>query len=236
MTPERSTKNSSLGNYSFTQSSLGFYIPFFTQDKLSKDSTSIANIHMLLVGNTTVSSPRFTALENNHQFNKTSLGLRIIYNTGKKGIWFFNGSPFVVYDNFDKTSKSLRYASVLLYNRTVNDKFSYRVGFIKTFVFGNRYSLPLIGFRLGPLDGTYVSMQLLRNISVHFPLNKHLYGSVFIKPMGGLYNVINNDTLYPGNDKIIQFGRYELLNGIRLDYASKNFDFYISSGLSLIHI
>lgn len=44
--------------------------------------------------------------------------------------------------------------------------------------------------------------------------------------------MINNDSLYSGNDKIIQFGRYELLNGIRLDYSTNNISFYMGCGIT----
>lgn len=229
---ERKLENKNLGNYSFSETSLGFFIPFYTKDYYKKDSTVIANLHLLIVGNTTIASPRFSALENTHNLSKTSLGLRMFYNNGKKNIFFFNASPFMVHDNFKSESAALRYASVFIFNRTVNEKFSYRVGFLKTFLFGNRYVLPIIGFRFGPLDGVHFNMVLPRSMSFNFPIGKHLQAGIFVKPYGGLYNVINNDTLYQGEDNIIQFGKYELLNGVRLDYNTSAFNVFLSVGIT----
>ena len=93
--------------------------------------------------------------------------------------------------------------------------------------------MPVIGFRIGKLDETYFSFQFPRNMSLNFPMGKKCYGSIFIKPMGGLYNILNNDSLYKGRDSIIQFGRYEFLNGFRLDYTGgKHFAFFISMGIT----
>jgi hypothetical protein len=49
-----------------------------------------------------------------------------------------------------------------------------------------------------------------------------------------LFNFSNSDSIYKKhNDKAIQFGRYELLTGARLDVVPvKWFNFYIASGFS----
>ncbi len=221
--------NKPLTTYSYTEINSGFYLPFFTRDYYRDDSTRIANIHWLFVGNFLTAKPHFGGLEEQHDLYKTSLGIRFFYNNGKKNIWFFNGTPLVAKDKYSVTTA--KYASVLVFNRTVNEKFSYRLGFTKTFIFGNRYHLPLIGFRCGALDGVYVSIMIPRSFSVNFPIGRKCSASLFVKPIGGLYDFSNRDSIYAGDDQVLQFGRYEFLNGVRFDCnLSKHFSFFLSGG------
>jgi len=220
-----------LGSYKYSEINTGFYLPFFTRDYVRKDSVTISNLHLLFVGNFLTAKPVFSALSEQHHLYKVSLGLRMIHNNGKKNIWFYNGTPVTARDQY--SSPSTKYASILVFNRTVSQKFSYRLGLTKTFIFGNRVRLPIIGFRVGPLDGIYMSMMLPRNISLNFPMGKKFTGSFYIKPLGGLYDFSNRDSIYSANDDNIQFGRYEFLNGLRLDYnPNKNFSMFLSGGVT----
>jgi hypothetical protein len=108
----------------------------------------------------------------------------------------------------------------------VSPVFSFRVGVTRTFVLANRRQLPYIGVRFGRLDKTYLSIQFPRNVTLSFPFGRYLRGSIYFKPMGGLFNMANNDSIYTkNNDKTILYGRYELISGFRLD---ANFNKHIS--------
>ncbi|MFL5753593.1 MAG: hypothetical protein ACJ76F_09310 [Bacteroidia bacterium] len=219
-----------LKSYSFVQSSGGFYIPLYTKDRKKNDSAVTSNFHLLLTGNYMFATPHFDGISD-HIIFKGGVGMRGIYNSGNKNIWFFDVSPFVAQDISHGTDLVLRSVSTLIYDRIVSDKFSFRLGYSKTFLLGNRYRLPYIGFRVGRLDKTYLSVQFPRNITLSFPMGSKFRGSFYTKPMGGLYTFSNSDTLYFGTDKTIQFGRYELNHGFRVDYkASKNFSFYAAIG------
>jgi hypothetical protein len=232
--------DSLLGTYKYKQFNAGFYAPLFTRDYFNADSTRISNLHLLLTGNYVEARPLFTGLST-HKLYKLSLGFRVMYNNGKRNIWFFDINPFIANDNKNPDKPHWRQSSVILFNHTLkNDMWSVRVGITKTFLFGDRRYLPVFGFRYGRLDKTYVSFTFPRNISVTFPMGKSFTGSFFIKPQGGLYNFANTDTLsdgskilYNGNDSVIQFGRFEFLNGFRLDYMpNKNFGFFLAMGVT----
>ena len=118
---------------------------------------------------------------------------------------------------------------MIVYNKTVSEKFSFRVGIIRTYLFGSGFEtkrsrfglhLPMVGFRLGRFDKAHLNVQLPRNISLEFPLSKSkkIWASTFVKPFGGLYVLSNNDSLYNGLGSVILFGRYEFLTGLRFDY------------------
>src|ERR1051326_5434445 len=242
-TPKRdiTTKSSiKLGQYSFSQSNTGFYFPMKTRD-IRKDSVTIANVHTLIVGNFLKAMPHFDSLTDHH-LTAASLGLRVMYNNGKKNVWFFNLTPTWMEDDRSTLKTSARLTSLFVFNHTYNKNFSLRVGFTRTYIYGNLQHLPVAGVRFGPLDGVYVRLDWPRNYSLNFPVGKKFYGSVYCKPFGGIYHFANSDTfyngdsLYNGHDAFIKFGRREFLTGGKLEYnASRNFCFFVSSGISMIN-
>ena len=80
---EKSFTSKKLKTYKLNQYILGFNTPIFTTTSYNKDSTIISNFHLLLTGSYAVVSPIFSGIKN-HYLNKTSLGIRMIYNNGKK--------------------------------------------------------------------------------------------------------------------------------------------------------
>lgn len=225
--------NTKFVSYNFSQYNMGFYFPFYTNTWLRNDSSTLANIHLLATGSVLAAMPYFSGLEEQYMLYKGSVGVRAIYNTGRKNIWFFHISPFFSQDDNTISKPTGRFSSVFLYNRTVNKNFSYRLGMLKTFLFGDRYYLPVIGFRIGPLDGTYFSVQLPKHISLNFPIGKKLSTSIFIKPVGGLYTISNINTNFIDKGSIVQFGRKEFLNGFLLNYrVNNNISTYFSAGIA----
>lgn len=237
-------KIDTLGEYSFSQSNISFYVPLLTKDKERKEGKVIANHHLLLTGSFLNANPKFSALRDQHTLFKSSIGLRYIYNNGEKNIWFFDFLPFVTGDNTLKTGRELRSASVLVFNRTVSARFSFKIGFTKTFLFGDRLHLPILGVRIGRLDGVYASLTFPRSASINFPIGRKFSGSVFVKPMGGIYNFANSIKMDDGTDTILYsgasidsnyviFGRFEYLGGLRLDFTpSRFFSIFVSAGFT----
>jgi hypothetical protein len=234
-TPEQTIDNDRLKTYKFNQSNLGFYLPMFTKTWYKEDSISLANFHLLLTGNALTAQAQFSGIKGitgNHTLIKLSLGMRAIYNTGNKNIWFFNASPFVSQDDITISDPAVRIAAIALLNRTVSRTFSYRLGLIKTFSFGRSYELPIVGFRFGPLDGCYLTIQFPRNASFNFPMGKKFTASVFARVVGGLYNYSNRDNTFLINTPTVQFSRTEIQNGFQANYRpSSNFTFFSSMGL-----
>lgn len=223
-----------LKTYQVNQSIIGFNAPIFTKDFYKKDSTVISNFHLLLTGSYAVVTPKFSGISNDHHLSRTSLGVRMIYNTGKRSLFYAEFAPFVTQDNGYGYTQRYRIASTLVYNFTVNKYFSVRAGYSRSFIYGNRLNLPYVGIRVGKLDGVNLSVQFPRSISFNVPIGKYIKTSIYTKPQGGMYSFANTDTIYYlNNDKSLNFGRYEFLGGMRLDVLpSKFFNFYISSGLT----
>lgn len=222
-----------LKSYQVNQFAFGFNTPLFTKDFYKKDSSQISNFHLLLAGSYVSLTPNFEGITAHH-LSKTTLGVRSIYNTGKKSIFYLELAPFTTKDNGYRYTRQSRFSTTLLYDCVVNKNFSFRVGYTRSFLFGNRYHLPYIGIRVGKLDGVNFSVQFPRSISFNVPIGKYVKTTLYTKPLGGVYTFANTDTVYYLNpDKKINFGRYEFLGGLRLDvYPASYFNFYLSAGFT----
>ncbi len=223
-----------LNTYQVSQSVLGFSVPLFTKDYYHKDSSLITNFHLLLTGSHCVVVPKFSGIAPDHSLARTSLGVRAIYNLGRRSILYAEFSPFVTQDNGFAYTQRTRIASAFIYNFTVNQYFSFRVGYARSFMYGNRLNLPYVGIRVGKLDGVNFSIQFPRGITFTVPIGKHVKTSLYTKPQGGVYSFANTDSIYYLNtEKSLNFGRYEFLAGTRIDVLpSRFFSFYLSAGLS----
>lgn len=223
-----------LKSYQVSQFVIGFNTPLLTKDFYNKDSTVISNFHLLLTGGYSVVTPKFSGAIKDHQLSRTSLGIRAVYNMGRRSILYAELSPFMTQDNGYSYTQRYRLASTLVYNFTVNKYFSFRVGYARSFTYGNRLNLPYVGVRVGKLDGVNLSVQFPRSISFNVPIGKYVKTSLYTKPQGGMYSFANTDSIYYlNNDRNLTFGRYEFLGGARIDILpSRFFSFYLSSGLT----
>lgn len=223
-----------LKTYGVKQSNISFQIPLFTKDVkgLYADSNIIANHHLLLTGTFLSLRPQFEGLEE-HRLVKRGIGLRYIYNTGQKGLWFFDLAPFVTKDITYKSKAYARMSSTIVYSYNFSERFNMRGGITKSFLWGNRYYLPFIGIRFGRLDQMNVSIQFPRSININLPINNHVIFSIYTKPHGGMFIFSNQDSLYFNKSaSSFHFTRYELNTGLRFDLRLKHFNFYTALGFS----
>jgi hypothetical protein len=224
-----------LGSFGLKQFTLGFFTPVYTRTFYNHDSTVNSNTHYLLTGSFVSLQPSFDNIKT-HTLLKYGLGFRIIQNTGKKGVWFIDIQPFVTTDVTTSTPNGyFRMANSFIYSHNFSEKLNMRFGLTKSFMWGNRYYLPYLGFRYGKLDGFNVSVQFPKNISLNFPINDKFHFSIFSKPQGGMYSFLNNDSLYYFHPEIksFNFTHYEILGGMRLDFViNKNFSGYVDLGSS----
>jgi hypothetical protein len=224
-----------LGEYSFQHYNVGFYAPLMTRAWFRKDSVSFANFHLLFTLNSNTAVPQFTGLDD-HRLFKFGMGLRGIYNTGKNWIWFFDASPYSVGDRYNtRQTREARYASILVASWSRSPEFCVRVGITRTFLFGDRLHLPVVGIRWGRLDKMYISVLFPRQVTAAWVINKNFTVSAYSKPFGGLYRFSNSDSIYINpNVKVLEFGRWELTNGLRVDVNCGNsFSFFVAGGQSL---
>jgi hypothetical protein len=228
--------NERLGDYSFLQTSVSFYTPLYTHTRFAgADSTEVKTFHLLFTLNALTDRPTFSGLEKQHELYKFGIGIRGIWAFNSRCILFADVSPLVTGDHYnEQATRRLRMGSTFVMNMMVKPKFSFRVGVTKNFLFGNKYFLPMLGFRIGKLDGKcYFQMQFPRHTSLTFQPSPKVSINLYSRFYGGLYNVSNGDSLYVGRDSVIQFGHFGVANGIRFDYRpGPNFSMFISTGVS----
>jgi hypothetical protein len=238
----RSGVGKKLQSYGVTQSSISFYSPLLTINKYNRDSTVNSNFHLLIAGTAYWLQPHFKGITQ-HTLAKYGLGIRAIYNTGKKSIFFVESSPFVTSDiTYGGGENTWRMAGTLLWSYSFNPHFNFRLGATKSFLWGNRYYLPFVGIRIGRVDRFNFSVQFPRNISLNVPMGPVVRMSLYSKPQGGVFNFSNKDTLYNkqkyssvtnSSEKNIHFGRFELLTGLRVDVVPLRWlSLYFASGFS----
>jgi hypothetical protein len=224
-----------LQSYGIFQINLGFCSPIKTNQFISADSSIYTNTHYLLTGHLLSLRPQFNGITQ-HNLIKLGVGMRIIHNTGKKGLWFIDIAPFFTRDiTFGERNGYLRMANSFIYSYNVSPKFNLRAGITKSFLWGNRNYLPYIGVRIGKLDGVHFSLQIPKNMSLNIPINQNNRISAFTRPQGGMFTFSNKDSLYYFNREsdFFNFTRYEILSGLRYDAAfGKVFSMYIALGLS----
>src|SRR5688572_10804508 len=232
-----------LGQYGVAQSCISFYSPLLTINKFNRDSSVNSNFHLLLSGTAYYLQPQFTGISQ-HTLAKYGLGIRAIYNTGKRSIFFIESSPFLTQDiTVGSNDKGTwRMSGTLLWSYSPADFFNFRLGATKSFLWGNRFYLPFVGLRFGKIDGFNFSIQFPRNASLNLPIGNAFRLSLYTKPQGGVFNFSNRDTVYNGNyyknpnigeEKVIHFGRFEFLTGFRMDVVPcRWFNFYVSTGFT----
>jgi hypothetical protein len=221
-----------LKSYGVKQFMVSFYTPLATFENVRRDST-VCNSHFLLTGNYMSLRPVFDGLKQ-HNLVKFGVGMRYVYNSGRKGVWFIDVSPFVTRDVSHHSKPYYRLASTIVYSHNVTDAFNFRIGATKSFLWGNRLYLPFIGLRIGRLDKVNISIQFPRNASLNIPIGSKLIFSLYTKPQGGMFNFSNYDSLYFRNaDMTFHFTRYEINSGLRFDIRIGSvFNFYLAGGLS----
>jgi hypothetical protein len=224
-----------LKSYGVNQFIFSLITPLATYERPTYDSASPKkNTHLLLTANYMRLQPVFNGIQT-HNLVKAGMGIRLIVNSGKKGVWFIDASPFVTRDvTYASSQPYYRMASTIVYSHNKSARFNWRIGITKSFMWGNRNYLPFVGLRFGRLDKTNLSIQFPRSISLNVPVNQKMVLSFYTKPQGGMFNFSNRDSLYYiGADKTFHFTRYEINTGFRMDVRVNNwFNFYAALGLS----
>jgi hypothetical protein len=183
-----------------------------------------------------IDRPEFSGLSEQHRLYKTGVGLRAIAGLGKNLVLFADATPMIFGDASDRANtRVLRLGATLAANFLVNPGLSFRFGVTRSFLFGNKNFLPMIGMRIGKLDGlVYLNIQLPRTVSLHIQPTEKFAFSIYSRTQGGLYNFSNKDSIYLGNDDVIQFGQTGIANGIRFDFRpGPNFNFFASGGFAV---
>lgn len=229
---QRKFKTNKNENYSFTQSNIGFYFPIFTNTQSNQGDKQGKVFQLLATGNISTAKPKFSFISNNHDLIRTNLGLSAILNTGTKNVFFANLLPFIAEDKASlQYNPTVRFTYMFVYNRTVSETFSFRLGYTKTYLLSGRPNQPIIGFRIGKFDRVHFNFQYPRYVSLDFPVDEKFTISFFNKVVGGIYGMRNVEFRGDVYNSIL-FKRQEKLTGVEWNYNSgKLISLFFSAGI-----
>jgi hypothetical protein len=231
--PERKVKNSESQYLQYADFSAGACVPLITKSSWADGGSRLKTTHLLFTGS--YSWNRFSSAFVSEPRNlvRSNIGLRLIHNDGKGNSLFFSFNPYFARDRFSSFIASRRFAFMLVYNRTVSERFSFRAGVWRTYIFGRRSTLPLLGVRIGRLDGLNFNLQFPRNISLNYPIHRMLTLSLISRPVGTLYAFRNDDSRYTEKGSTIYLGTRDVISGLQVTLLPfHNFVLYGSSGLA----
>jgi hypothetical protein len=227
----RQFKSNASENFGFSQGTIGFVFPMYTH--ASKDSLGMPKNVLQVAGNASIltARPRFSMIEGDKRITRTGFAANLIYSIGQKHTLFFSFNPFIAEDRTALTSNpALRYTWLVIYNGTVNEKFSYRLGWARSFILGGLPRVPIIGFRIGRYDRIHFNFQYPRYFSLDVPFAQRFQMSFFHRFTGGIYGMRDVDFKGVTYDDVI-LRRAEQLTGFELSVqASSRFSFFLNIG------
>ncbi|MFN5630176.1 MAG: hypothetical protein ACK48W_12930 [Bacteroidota bacterium] len=231
VTGKRTFKSNKNENYSFAQSNFGFYFPIYTNTKPNVGDKIGSVFQIIGTGNVSRAIPKFNFISSKHTLVRTNFGLSAMLNTGTKNVFFANVLPFIAEDRSSLQYKpSVRLTYMFIYNRTVSERFSYRIGYAKTYLLSGSPRQPILGIRVGKFDRFHFNFQYPRYVSFDWPLDEHITISFFNKVMGGIYGMRNVEFRGDTYNSVL-FKRQEKLTGVEWDYKSDNLlSFFFSAG------
>jgi len=228
----REFKNNPNEYFGFRQSNLGCMFPIYTHT--AKDANGNPGNVFQVVGNANlmIARPQFSMIAGDHSLSRTSFATNFIYNAGQKNVFFVNVNPFIAEDRSAlRANPALRYTWMVIYNRTVNEYFSFRLGWARTYVLGGLPRAPILGFRIGRYDRVHFNFQFPRYFSLDVPFSGRYNLSVFHRFMGGIYGL--RDVDFKGAEyKNVILRRTDQISGLEFTMqASSSFSFFVNAGV-----
>lgn len=231
--PERKVNGTENQYLQYADLSAGACVPLLTTARWADGGSRLKTTHLLFTGS--YSWNRFSSafVPEPRNLIRSNIGLRMIHNDGKGNSIFVSVNPYSARDRFSSFISSRRVAIMFVYNRTVSEKFSFRAGLWRTYIFGRRSTLPIIGFRVGRLDGVNFNLQFPRNISLNYPVHRMLTLSLVSRPVGSVYAFRNDDSQYILKGNTIFLGTRDIISGLQVTLLPlRNLVVYVSTGLA----
>jgi hypothetical protein len=219
-------------SYGLVTTNLGFYTPLVTHEVKRADSSGNRVLHVVLAGQLSQARPNFSFIDEPHRLYRMSLGVNTIFQLNNRDMFVVSLMPFLAEDRQALSRPTPRLAWMVVYNRTVNEWFSFRLGWARSFVLGGSPNLPVLGMRIGRYDRLHVNLQFPRGYSLEMPFSSKFSIGLFHRYQGGPF--VMKDVGFLGADyqKVI-FRRREMLTGIDVTVKpSSSWSVFFSSGFA----
>ncbi|MFA9214701.1 MAG: DUF6268 family outer membrane beta-barrel protein [Candidatus Methylacidiphilales bacterium] len=219
-------------NFRFSQFSIGYKHELYSKINTKNNTLTFSQISVLpalQLGNASFGAPNL---------DRTLINLRLsllgIFHTSAKSTFLVTATTFANEDEYTLPDATLRYAGIFLYNRKVDNKFSYRAGATFTYLFGEPLFLPVLGFRL------QTSKKSILNVNLPYSLNwkkqtkiPTLFYGFSLRPNGGINQYQNKLSVDTTNQTLMLRRRTVILTAdIRLINKKSTFLFQLGFNLN----
>lgn len=168
--------DSAINNFRFSNVLVAYKHGIYS--KSSYTNSNIKLTHITLSPSLRIGNATFFKNNLNRVLVNFRLGLNGLFITSNKNSFLVNTSVFANEDEFTFQDALMRYSGIFIYNRKVNQKFSYNIGTTFTYLFGEPLLLPVLGFSLKTSSNSHLNAILPLNINwrKNSKINKLSYG------------------------------------------------------------
>lgn len=197
-------------NFRFSQFSIGYKHELYS--KINTKSNKLTFNQISVLPSLQIGSTSF----GDNNLDRTLINLKLsllgVFHTSAKNTFLITATTFANEDEYTLADATLRYAGIFLYNRKVNNKFSYRAGATFTYLFGEPLLLPVLGFRY------QTSKKSMLNVNLPYSLNwkkqtkiPQLFYGFSLKPNGGINQYQNKLSVDTTNQTLMLRRRTAIL-------------------------
>jgi len=232
-TPDRKVKGSPELSYRFSELAFGFNTPLKTITRYHEEDKTISTTHILLSGTYAASAIDAYFTPEVKTLARLGLGFKFIHNDGQKNSFFLAINPYSAGQKNLGLRNATRLSTLFIYNRTVNPKFSFRLGVWRNYLSGSARSLPILGARFGRYEKVNFSIEFPRSLSLNVPVKNWFNFSLFSKVQGTVYNFKNEDPNFFDRPREITLGRRDVLTGLQGNFRfGPHCSLFIAAGTS----
>lgn len=168
--------DSAINNFRFSNISVAYKYGIYSRSSYTNSNLKLT--HISLSPSIRIGNANFFKNNLNRVLVNFRLGLNGLFITSNKNSILVNTTVFANEDEYTFQDALMRYSGIFIFNRKVNQKFSYKVGTTFTYIFGEPLLLPILGFSLKTSPSSKLNVVLPLNINwrKNSKINKFSYG------------------------------------------------------------
>jgi len=168
--------DSAINNFRFSNISVAYKYGIYSTSSYTNSNLKVT--HISLSPSIRIGNANFFKNNLNRVLVYFRLGLNGLFITSNKNSILVNTTVFANEDEYTFQDALMRYSGIFIFNRKVNQKFSYKVGTTFTYIFGEPLLLPILGFSLKTSPSSKLNVVLPLNINwrKNSKINKFSYG------------------------------------------------------------
>ncbi len=207
--PSSDLKDVADESFSYGKAQLGLVYPLISRRFSLTNDLEYKAFAVLINANGTYALPDYSFLNTTHQLISAVAGPSIIYNTGNKNTWLAGFTVGMAQDLELLSQTQIRFTGHALFKHKVSGNFSYHLGVVYSFVYGQPLPLPLIGCVVRTSNKSKLKISLPLSVAFYYKTNAYDMLSLFIQPDGDQYNFSAiGDTVFAGRDPLALRMRY----------------------------